>query len=121
MTLFAAASEPQYGWGKLLALVIASAVFYGFTVAHKRWKSTQETPSPTPIESGASGVNPQVTASGATGVTTGGKALDVFVGARAGKVRTNDLVREAERRFRVSRRTVLRAISRAKAGTEAGS
>lgn len=120
-TTFAATSvdDPQAGWGKLIALVAAAAAFWAFTEAHKRWKTTRPTPSPTDAGDKQVGANPQVKAIGDTDGTTaekGPKELDVFVGQQVGKARTTDIVAQAQRRFRVSKRTALRAVTRAKTG-----
>lgn len=119
----AAAAEPDPGWGNLVGLLVAAAVFWAFKEAHKRWLSTRDTPSPTAIEGATAGAKPQAKAKVTplltpppVGPGSGSKELDVFVAQQAGKARTMDIVREAHRRFGASRRTVLRAIKRAQGG-----
>ncbi len=126
MPVFLAATSadaPDAGWGRLVALIVAGLLFWAGSTAHQRWKETRESPSPAALESGAVSAKPQVAplAPGTTGTggTTGGKRaaeLDLFVASRAGNARTMEIVREAQRRFGASRRTVMRAIKKAQGG-----
>ncbi len=117
--VLAAAAEPQAGWGKLIALIAAAVAFWAFTEGHKRWREARQAPSPTGDGDKQVGAKPQVKVIGGTNGTSsrkGSQELAVFVGERVGKARTTDIVAQAQRRFRVSRRTALRAVARAKSG-----
>jgi hypothetical protein len=124
IVLAATSADPQYGWGKLVALFIAVAVFWALTQAHKRWVATREDPSPTPaLDSGVTGVKPQVTAGSDTtsdttpkGVVAVRSPLDDFVAQQLDKRPTMDVVREAKRRYGKSQATVMRAIRKARGG-----
>jgi hypothetical protein len=120
--LAATAAEPERGWGGPVALVIAGLVFWLGIQAHNRWKSTRETPSPTPtLIGGVTGVKPQVTAGSDTttdttpeGAAMAVRSLDDFVAGQVGKRPTMEIVREARRRFGKSQATVMRAIRKAR-------
>jgi hypothetical protein len=118
--VFAAPStDASAGWGKLIALLAAAAAFWALTKAHQRWLATRQESSPTAAAQVSSGAKPQVKAVGGTSGTSserGAAELDVFVAQKVGRARTTDIVRAAQHRYRVSRRTALRAISRAKNG-----
>lgn len=126
LTVIAAApaDEPNTGWGKVLALLVAAGLFWAATEAHKRWKALQETPSGSPSRAaaavGANGAKPQIMAGSGTDVQPArrpaGKeaAVAAFVAEHGARKKTTDLVREAHKRFGASRRTVMRAIRQAR-------
>lgn len=121
ITLAAAtAAQPDAGWGRLVALLVAGLVFWAGAAAHQRFKQTRDNPSPTALGSGVSGVKPQVSAGpDTTSDTTGrgvrkGSDLAVFVAQRAGKSPTMDIVREAKRRFGASKSATIRALKQAR-------
>lgn len=119
VVLAAASTEPQAGWGRLTALILTGLFFWAATKAHQRWILTRDDSSPTASGEVTAGAKPQVRAVGGTSGTSsekGSKDLDVFVGQKVGRARTTDIVRAAQHRYRVSRRTAMRAISRAKSG-----
>lgn len=127
---FAAHAEPEQGWGRLLGLFIAGLVFWGGTVAHRRWKAEKQqgaaTPSPGPITATATAAKPQVTAgsgssgSGGTVAVKTKPTIDEFVAARYGKVNTAQIVRDAKRVFNAAPRTVYRVIDRVKQTRKVG-
>lgn len=124
MTILAAtaAAEPNAGWGKLLGLLTAIALFTLGTTVHKRWLAVKDEPLSPPGEGVAlDGVKPQVGA-GSDPVLTPSKSvatreepdLDEFVRRNVGRMRRADIIRTAKARFRRSESTVKRAIRRAK-------
>lgn len=123
LILAAASAEPPAGWGKLIGLLVAGAVFWAFTGVHKRWLSTRANPSPTGSQKAVEGVNPQVKAPGdpidpsKAVVVRKGLDLDVFVGDRlARNERTSQIMRDARRAYRVSESTIKRSLRRARGG-----
>lgn len=125
--LTAAASQPEGGWGRPIALVVAGLVFWLGTEAHKRYRATRKDPSPTPaLGSGVSGVKPQVTAGSDTTSDTTPKGavavrppLEQFVAEQVGRRRTMEIVREAMRRYGVSESKVKRAMRKARGSQQA--
>jgi hypothetical protein len=119
----AAAQEPQRGWGNLLGLITAALLFYAFTAIHKRWKATQDNPSPADGQKALGTVNPQVTAesdsadSGRGVVVRKALDIDVHLAENAGKKPTTALVREAAHRFRVSESKAWRRYRRVTKGS----
>jgi hypothetical protein len=121
--LAAAAADPQYGWGKLVALLVAVALFWLGSQAHQRWLSTRPDHSPTGQPEVSSGVKPQINSGSDTtsdttprGAVAVRKPLDEFVAQQVGKRPTSEIVREAQRRFRASKSTVLRTIKKVSGG-----
>jgi hypothetical protein len=110
------------GWGKLIALVLAGLLFWGFTSAHARMGKLQNEPhSPTDMDTPAGGVKPQVSDTADTKMTPRGSApakadddLERFVQQHAERLPTSDLVRLATAQFRKSRSTVLRRLKEAR-------
>lgn len=119
ITAAQAADNTQGGWGHLIALVVAGLLFWAGSAMHKRWTTTAGDHSPAALPSGNDGANPQVSGVPGTPGTPSGKAPDglaVFVAQNAGKTRTEELVRAAQRRYGASRRTVLRRLNEARKG-----
>jgi hypothetical protein len=116
----AAASDDKHGWGYPLALVIATAVFYLATSAHKRWRELKNNPSPTPGQKTLAAVKPQVNRDSDSdlGAPAGGgevvplhpRPVEQFVAARAGTQPPTAIVREAAATLKVSESTAWRAL-----------
>lgn len=117
--LAATAAEPDAGWGKVSALIVAGLVAWGVTSAHQRWTADKKGLPSSPSAPTPSGVNPQVSAGsdptsdpGRKGGAEGAGDLDVFVSGALTRARTNQVIRAAAARFKVSESTVKRAIRR---------
>lgn len=118
--LAATAAEPDAGWGKLLGLLAGGLVFWLITAAAERWQKPLP-PTDDPVALG--GAKPQVTGPAGTdlapvgeGSPAGDGDLDRYVMGQVGKTRTMQIVNDVQRRFKVSRRTALRAVGRARGG-----
>lgn len=126
MILAAATHEPNAGWGKLLALVGAAALFWLFTTAHGRYKSVQGKPLPPADEPLAlEGVNPQVNNGSDPNLTPspapsgeGVTDLDGFVKTHVATARPTHIIKAARTRFGVSESTVKRRIRAARGGQQ---
>lgn len=123
LTVIAAApaDEPNTGWGKVLALVVAGGLFWLATEAYKRWQATSSGDfSPPVAEINSAGTKPQITAGSVTAGSKGGPksgkeaAVVAFIAEQGPRRATSLIVREAEKRFRVSRTTVMRALRKAR-------
>lgn len=123
MTVLAAATaEPNAGWGKLLALVIAAGVFWIGKTIYERWMSVPGDPhSPTDGAVALEGVKPQVTDPADPVLTPSGEVakrgepdLDVFVKRQVGRARPSQIIRAAKAKFGASESTIKRAMRKAK-------
>lgn len=120
----APADEPNTGWGKVLALLVAAGLFWAGTEAYSRWKATSSGAfSPPAGEIKGASAKPQIMAgSGVARSTPGPKsgkesAVVAFIEQEGGRKATSVLVREARQRFGASKRTVQRAIQKARRQT----
>jgi hypothetical protein len=123
LTVIAAApaDEPNTGWGKVLALIVAALLFWAATEAYGRWKATSSGGfSPPAGEITGASAKPQIMAGAGTvskaPAQIGGKeaAVVAFIEQEGARKATSVLVREANRRFGASKRTVMRAIQKAR-------
>lgn len=130
MTVLAAAStavtqEPNRGWGNLVGLLAAVAVFWVGKSIYERFLQTKDGDPASPLGEGIplEGVKSQVTGPADPKLTPGGvvavKAepdLDSYVKENAGKMRTKDLKRTAAAKFKISESTIKRALRRVRDG-----
>lgn len=122
MTVLAAAAEPNVGWGKLVALLVAAGLFWIGATIHQRWMVMRGQPdSPTAGGVPLEGVKPQVTGPSDPILTPSGVVatkvdhdLDEFVRRNVGKMRRADIIRAGKAKFRRSESTIKRAIRRTK-------
>lgn len=124
MTLLAAAQEPDAGWGKLTALLVAGLLFWIGVSMYERYTQVRGKPLPQAAERGAlEGVNPQAIEGSDPKMTLspaaspGGEPdLDGFVRTHAGRARPSKIIKAARKHFGVSESTVKRRLRRARGG-----
>lgn len=133
--VLAAEAQHSVGWGNPIALVLTALAFWGFTVAHKRYKDIKSgkvtpsrLPSPKPLSATVSTVKPQVAgtvtpeieAPAAPAVVvvneqplTGSKraAVEAFINSELDQnIQVTEIVRKAVADFGVSETTAWRAV-----------
>lgn len=122
--LATAATEPNAGWGKLVALLVTAGVFWAGATIHQRYLAVKDQPlSPAGDGVALEGVKSQASTPADPNVTpsekgspAGAADLDGFVAQHVGSARPTEIIREARRKFGKSESTVKRAIRRARGG-----
>lgn len=124
MNVLAAAvhQEPNEGWGKLVALLVAVGLFWAGTSIYERYLAVKADPdSPTPEGVALEGVKPQINGPTDPNVTPSAAVavkadpdLDEFVKRNVGRMRRADIIRAGKAQFRKSESTIKRAYKRAK-------